>query len=354
VKAPADITDASFTVRQLSPAEAAAVAGDFYVRTQRPVEAKARLEEAMQLDPSLAAPRESMGMLCQMENKLDEAMQWFSEAVQRDSKSFLAHYYHAMLASQGVLTPERRQIAESGLRRTIELNPRFAPAYSTLAHFYLAGESRLPEALELARKAIQLEPGVLMHHLAEANVLLRMDRVADARKVAERILASARTPQDQLAAQALLNNLASYEAFLEERRRAEAEAARYAEEARQRAESEKQASEAQEESTPQSRGARKPGDSSPSRSGPVTPGEGRVVNVTCSGFAMDMTLEYLGDRFTLHAENYFKVEYLTTRWQPPPHFNPCEHLKGRQVNVEYRVVVGKPYAGEIVSLEVRR
>jgi hypothetical protein len=69
---------------------------------------------------------------------------------------------------------------------------------------------------------------------------------------------------------------------------------------------------------------------------------------------MDLTLEYLGDRFTLHADNYYKVEYLTTRWQPPPNFNPCEHLKGRQVNVEYRVVTGKPYAGEIVSLQVRR
>ena len=68
---------------------------------------------------------------------------------------------------------------------------------------------------------------------------------------------------------------------------------------------------------------------------------------------MDMTLEYLGDRFSLHADNYFKVEYRTTRWQPPPHFNPCEHLKGRQVSVKYRVVSGKPYAGELLSLEVR-
>ena len=69
---------------------------------------------------------------------------------------------------------------------------------------------------------------------------------------------------------------------------------------------------------------------------------------------MEMTLEYLGDRFNLHAENYSKVEYRSSSTRLPASFDPCQDFKGRQVAVEYRVVSGKSYAGELVSLEVRR
>jgi tetratricopeptide (TPR) repeat protein len=180
VKAPADINEKTFLARPLTPAEAVSMAGDFYVRTRRPVEARASLDQAMALDPALAAPRESMGLLCQSEGKLDEAMQWFDEAVRLDSKSYLAHYYQAMMSSKGELGSDRMEGAEKALLRSIELNPRFAQAYTTLASLYAARGEKLADAFALAQKAVELEPGSMFHRLNLGTVLLRMERVADA------------------------------------------------------------------------------------------------------------------------------------------------------------------------------
>jgi hypothetical protein len=52
--------------------------------------------------------------------------------------------------------------------------------------------------------------------LVEARILLRLGRLADARKVAEWAAAAAETPWEKRHTQALLKELASYEASREE------------------------------------------------------------------------------------------------------------------------------------------
>jgi tetratricopeptide (TPR) repeat protein len=353
-KPPADIDEKTFPARELTPAEAASVAGDFYVRTRRPVEARAALEQAMSLDPTLAAPRESMGLLCQIEGKLEEALQWFDQAVRLDSKSYLAHYYHAMMSSRGGLNADGMEAAEKALLRTVELNPRFAPAYSTLASLYAVRNEKLPEALKFAKKAVELEPGNLFHHLNLGNVLMRMDRVAEAETVGKRMLATARTNEERMAAQAYLQNLSSYRDYVVKKKRMDEERARYEAEMRKQAEVERVRTETPPSTGQSTAPVAKGGGTVEPRGRVTADGEGRVAAVTCQGPVMDLTLEYLGDSFVLHSENYFKVEYLTVRWKAPANFDPCQHLKGRQVKVEYYVAVGKPFAGELVSLEVVR
>ena len=74
----------------------------------------------------------------------------------------------------------------------------------------------------------------------------------------------------------------------------------------------------------------------------------------CDSPAMILTLGIGGHSMNLHATNYFKVDYLTTAWKPPAGFNPCKHLKDLSALISYTLVQGRPYDGEIVSIEVRK
>jgi tetratricopeptide (TPR) repeat protein len=370
LKAPTSVDVSAFTVRDLTPAEAAAVRGDFQVHMDLPSEAKASLAEAMQLDPKLVGPRESLGMLAFRQGNREEALKWFGEAVQLDSKNFLAHYYYAFLASQeGGLTSDRIAVAEQGLRKAIELNPNFAPAYSGLAQFYVLRHEHLDEALTLAKQATQLEPGTLTHHLAVANVLMAQGKYDEAQKLTQRVLEAAKTPQDRAAASQLLQGMRAYAAHMEEVKQ-------YRERMEQQQAAPVKVSEGTEEAPklnrrPGSAG----GESPPAGNAPAAttsqpaatpspeaapapeprrqtaPAEGRVATVTCTAQAMDLTLDYFGYKISLHSDNYFKVEYITFG-RVPQNFNPCVDLKGHNVKAEYVAIKGKPYAGEVVQIEV--
>ncbi len=340
----------TFAVRELSPAEVSAARGDFHVHMRRPAEARALLEEAMRLAPELAAPRESMGLLELQEGQRDEATKWFSEAVQLDSRNFLAYYYTAFLSSQGVLGPERMAATEKNLKKAIELNPNFAPAYTVLAQLYVVRGEHLDEAMAAARKAVQLEPGNLSHHLSVANVLMRMERIADAQTLVERVLAAAKKLEDRMEAEQFLQIVRGYQDQLAERKRMEEEFKRMQDERRKAA---AEAANRNEEAPSSPAGSGAPSGPAAKARGTTAPGEGRVSAVSCTGKTLDLTLEYYGLKTSLHAEDLWKVEY-TTYGQMPKDFNPCTYLKGRNVKVEYMVKTGVPYAGELVSIEIQK
>jgi tetratricopeptide (TPR) repeat protein len=370
LKVPTSVDVTAFTVRDLTPAEAAAVRGDFQVHMDLPAEAKASLAEAMQLDPKLVGPHESMGMLAFRQGNREEALKWFGEAVQLDSKNFLAHYFYAFLASQeGAPTSDRIAVAEQGLRKAIELNPNFAPAFSALAQFYVLRHEHLDEALTLARQATQLEPGMLTHHLAVANVLMAQGKYDEAQKLTQRVLEAAKTPQDRAAASQMLQSMQTYVARMEELKQY-----------RERIEEQHAA---QVKATEGTEGApklnRRPGsagsESSAAGNSPAAttsqpaatpspepapapeprrqtaPAEGRVAVLTCKGKTLDLTLDYYGHKISLHAEDYSKIEFPASA-QLPKNFDPCISLKGRNVKAEFLPAKGKPYAGDIVQIEV--
>ena len=82
---------------------------------------------------------------------------------------------------------------------------------------------------------------------------------------------------------------------------------------------------------------------------------GKIAEVVCEQPAeMYLTLTMHSITMKLHATNYFKIDFLTTSWQPPPKFNPCVHLKGLTAKVSYKLVHGQGYDGEITSIEVQR
>jgi len=317
VNAQQDLDRKAFAARTLSAASAAAIRGDFHVRTGRLKEARTLLE--------------SMGMLCKREGKPDEAFKWFAEAVALDSSSFLAHYYSAVFAGRDSTTPGRIAAAEAEYRKAIEIRPGFAPAYTGLAQLLASRGERLDEALALARRAAELEPGKAVYYLTVANLLLRLRRVEEAEALASKVLATVKDPADREAARQMVEYVRSQKAGPAEREPPVGPP-----------------------SAPPKPAAKPGSATTQAGEGLLKERGGRVVAVECEGARLVLTVDGSGGPVKLVAENYFQTEFLTETWQPPDDFNPCVHLSDREVRVRYRPVTDQVYAGNVVSIEISK
>jgi tetratricopeptide (TPR) repeat protein len=341
-----------YTARVLTPAESAAIRGDFLLHTRRFTEARALLEEALKLDPKLAAAHESMGLMAYQQGNHEEAAKWLTQAIQLDSKSSLAYYLNATLMVRGGFRSGDASQAEQNLKRSIELNANFAPAQNLLAFFYISKQGRLKEALDAAQKAVQLEPGAPEYQLGLAQVLMRMDRLDDARAVANRALANAASPEARSAAQSVLAEIDLYGEYLAERKRNE-EAMRVSQQ-QMAAQSEQAPRTAATPPGKSPASASRPQAASATKPGPATTITGKIAEVSCAN-SPQLMLTFLVGNFDvkLRAPNLFKLEYLSSGWQPPPKFDPCKHLSGHKAKITYVLIHGQDYDGEIQQIEIQ-
>lgn len=367
VKTAVDIDEKQFPVRMLAPAESLALRGDFYLHTQRFNEARAALEQALQLDPNSAAANESLGFLYFRQNNREAAAKYLANAVKLDSRSFLAHYYSAMFAFQRQDAGGALEEAENHLRRSLELNPAFAPSYSNLATLIAARGGNLEQALQFATTAAKLEPGELSHHLSVASVLLRMERVDEAVTLLNRIIAGAKTEENRTRAMMVLSSAQQLRDHLAEKKRyEELRKVRQKEfEERQRAYEETRKKEEEETRTrveALKKSAAQSPPKSPKRSGTTTSGpalrasmEGIIAEVICTNPAVIvLSLEIYGKPYLFRAENYFKLEYVSAGWSPPENFQPCRDLKGLTARLEFTPTPGTDYFGQLQAIEIRK
>jgi choline-sulfatase len=118
-------------VAQMAPEDALVRVklGELYRDTQRPADAARLLREAVTLDPSVASYWNSLGMVLGGSGDLAGAEQAFREAVTRDAlEAQYAYNLGLALARQN-----KRAEAVTQFQRTLELDPRFAPARQRLA-----------------------------------------------------------------------------------------------------------------------------------------------------------------------------------------------------------------------------
>jgi tetratricopeptide (TPR) repeat protein len=135
-------------------------------------------------------------------------LRWFDKAIAGDSKNFLAHYYHATLTLTELATTEdgAGQV-EASLVRALHLNPYFAPAYIALARLFLLDDQKVDRALELARKAVDLEPGSFSNQIMLGTVLARLGRYEEAKKLARTMEQSARSQVEKNMVQSFIKSL---------------------------------------------------------------------------------------------------------------------------------------------------
>ena len=96
------------------------------------------------------------------------------------------------------------------MKRAIEINPLFGPGYGQLAYEYVRRRENLEEAIGIAQRSMELEPQNVIYLVNTGELLLRLNRVDEARQVGERVVAVATTTAERHMAKAFLTELNGY------------------------------------------------------------------------------------------------------------------------------------------------
>ena len=116
-------------VRVLTQAEAFSLRASVTVYGEKPGVGFELAERALRLDPSQPLALEGKGVYFFLTNRPDEARMWLKAAAEHPSASFRAHYYYAVLNMGAPL------VAQTHLKKALELKPGFAPALERLRSF---------------------------------------------------------------------------------------------------------------------------------------------------------------------------------------------------------------------------
>ncbi len=128
--------------------------GKIYLRQKESSTAIRHYQQALKSDPDLVEAYYNMALIAVREGRLDEAVEYYEAVLQRKPNMAEAHYL------VGKIYTEQKQYekAESAYQRAIEIMPSFADAYERLAYLYGIWGRHLDEALELSKKAVELQP----------------------------------------------------------------------------------------------------------------------------------------------------------------------------------------------------
>jgi tetratricopeptide (TPR) repeat protein len=346
IAAKLDVKEDQYPVRTLSPAESLALRGEILVHVNRFDDAKALLKQSLELDPRSALANEGMGMLYNNLQDSVQAEKYFSAAAELDSKSFLAQYF----AAHAAFERGERELVEGYLRKALTINPDFAPACRNLSEHLTTQRDRLPEALELARKAASLEPANLSHRIHIGIVLLAMGKEDEASALAERILAIAKTDGDRRGAESLRFQIKERrENMLENQRRA----ATVKEELQRMEDRRLRDEKLEEQIQTQAEQRKQAAKAAPIKTGAAVKAAGIIRSVKCDYPAvMDVVLDSNGKLQKLRASNYYQVQYWAVEAPGKTGFEPCEELEGKRVEIEFLTVSGQEYSGLIKTVAI--
>jgi Tfp pilus assembly protein PilF len=334
---PLVLDEAAFKTEAISSLQADAIRADFLAYNQREKDARALLDRILQEDPKNTLAHETMGYLEFRAGHIEQAQNWYEQAVQLDSQSYLANYYYATLAmNHGLSGPDTDKKIEAGLQNAIKLNPSFAPSYDRLAVFYAMRGRNLDQAHMLNLQAIQLEPTNIEFRLNTARVLLSMHRETSARGVLEAALKVAKKPEEVSAVQNELEMVQRIEA--------------------QRGQAEEEGSEVREAATAADESSSDTYQTAKEEplTGPHRIVSGTVKNVRCSAPAsIDMDVESGGKTIPLHSGNFYKIRFSALNYVPKPAFQPCTDLEGLHGRLEYIESAATKVNG-VVAIELHK
>lgn len=333
---PAAVPDSALHARELSEAEVDAAKGGFFATRSRTQEARPILEEAVRLDPKLASAYQGFAMVEFLDGNRKKALESASRAIELDPKNSLTRYLRGYLAFSESRNVRDAQI-EDDLRLAIAANPDFLPPYALLAVYLVGGSENLPEALAFAQKAVSIEPGNSNYVLSLAQVLARTRRYDDAQKIAVNARALATSAEERASADQFLSYLGQLREFDSRRSQLPVEAS----------------SRGTRVAAPESARAFSSSDDGGLNNSKNA--EGSVTKVSCSGNEMIVGITTRDNHnLTLHARDYKRVNYDQDVAFATRDFEACTQLEGHTASIDYLVVSGRRYDGEIQNIEVEQ
>ena len=332
-----EIDNSKFQVRTLTQPESDALRADFLAYNERTADAHSLLDQVLKDDPNNTSAHETMGFLAFRTGNLDEARKWYRQAVQLDSHSYLAHYYFAAISMRSPESSEEDAQIENSLRTAIKLNPQFAPAFDRLVVFLTMRHRNLDEAHMLGLTAVTLDPENIGYRINVANVLMTMRNSDAAIQVLKGAAKLAKTPQE---IEQVNNFLMSAQAFAAARQ--------------QQSEMEEPADAHGDVQTSVD------STSALSRSlkfvpkGPHHYLIGVLRDVRCKNPELDLTVASKVKSLSLHADNYYKIQFTTLNFTPPGDLDPCKDLEGRPARVEYVESADQSVSPHLLSIELHK
>ena len=345
----------SYSSQVLSPAEVDAERALFYVHTQRPNEAQAAVNEALQADPNLPLAHEAQGLLAYSQQNFDAAEAAFSRAIELHSTSFFPYYFAAEAELRhGFPTEEQSSKLIALLEKTVAMNPQFAPAYAALSSIYSMHPETREKALADGRKAIELEPGNVSVATSYGFVLLNAGKVADARVLAGRIQEVAKTPAEREDVQQLSTAIASREEY-------DREAAAIAERAKHQ-ESIAVVTLGKPAGVPARNDAKGSSESTKTVAPASAAGvnhpkgtefavEGNVALADCGNGPGKVTLSVNKTAMKFRFADFATLQVVTTAKQDSAEPPACSNWKGRRVRLYFYKLKDKEFLGDLDTIQ---
>ncbi|MCX8109479.1 MAG: tetratricopeptide repeat protein, partial [Verrucomicrobiae bacterium] len=136
------------------------------------LEAEKLFLRAAEIDTNNTACRFQLVMIYQQAHKNTEALRFAQEMVRAEPRNPFHHLAVGNLQARLGKHPE----AEATFKKVIDLAPSNSEGYFALAQLYLQTNSRLPEALQLARRAVQLAPTPVNYYVLSRALASNGDR----------------------------------------------------------------------------------------------------------------------------------------------------------------------------------
>jgi tetratricopeptide (TPR) repeat protein len=302
------IQEKDFSSRKLTKAETDSEIAGYRLWERDTSEATDLVERALKEDPALGAAHEEKAFINFREGKDEDAVREFSRAHELDKTLYLSQYFQAMMTAKRE-TSEQRETLRAELLQVNQVNPQFAPALVQRAILDFA-DGQYARALATSREAEQLEPSRAGYHLLSGEILLRMKHEKEAAEYARYVAERWHGPDHNEA-------VALWSSIPVASRPVDAIVVEEVEEQSQAA-------------------------------------EGKMRSIACDEKSKnEITLQRGDDLMVFKSKGRQMIGYSDTLWYGSDHFSLCHHVEGMHAVIRYRPAVGKEYAGDWMSIELR-
>ena len=223
--------DDSMAVTPINESLSNAYLGDVLVHTNRAEDAEPYLQQALALDPNSTLANTALGMARMRQQKFTEARAYLEKAVSGDRTNHLALFHYAYLLSReaggefgmvGAFAPEITVKIRESLKKAIAINPAFTESYELLAFVNLVNQEFYEESLAMLKTALKYQPGNQRYALRMAEILVRLEKYADATAIAEKIARTTDDPETKERASSLASEVERVQQYAQRRKEYEA------------------------------------------------------------------------------------------------------------------------------------